>query len=204
VIPLVGILYGAATVWIVRRFADGRAILAAIKRIQAHLLEFWLYVDEPRTIWKSWKRLLAANVRLFGLLVIPFLILAIPSVPLYFLLDAHYGAPPLLVGKPAVVSISFEGPAGTVPELVAPDGIAVETPPVIVASLHEVSWRIRPLRALSGELHWSSAGTRVSRGITAAERYPLAHWSVWFLGFSLAGAILGRYFFKPAAIRGRS
>ena len=54
-LALAGMLYGAATIWIFRRVANGPAIQAAVNRIQAHLLEFWLFVDEPRAIWKSWK-----------------------------------------------------------------------------------------------------------------------------------------------------
>ena len=57
--------------WIFRRAANGPAIRAAMNRIQAHLLEFWLFVDEPRAIWKSWKGLLAANARLLGRLLVP-------------------------------------------------------------------------------------------------------------------------------------
>src|SRR5205823_1674724 len=136
-LALAGMLCGAAMLWIVRRTSNGTAIRAVVNRIQAHLLEFWLYVDEPRAIWKSWKGLLASNVRLLGLLVVPFLILSIPSLPLFFLLDAIYGTTPLPVGKPAVVTLAFDG------HLTAPEGISVETPPVRVSS-REVSWRIRP------------------------------------------------------------
>jgi hypothetical protein len=203
-LAIAGALYGYAMFWIFRRTARGPAILTAVKRIQAHLLEFWLFVDEPRTIWKSWRRLLASNARLLGLLFIPFLILSIPSVPLFFLLDALYGTRPLPIGKPAVVTIPFDGPRNAVPDLVAPHGIAVETPPVLVPSLHEVSWRIRPQRALSGELQWGAGRTKLSRSVSAGEIHPDVHWSIWFLAFSLAGAVLGRYFIRAAAIRSRS
>jgi len=199
-IPLAGVLYGAATVWVFGRVANGRAIRATANRIQAHLLEFWLYVDEPRAIWKSWKGLLAADVRLLGLLLVPFLILAIPSVPLFLFLDAAFGTPHLPVGKPAVVTFHFEGSAGTIPDLVAPEGISIETPPVRVASMREVSWRIRPLHAMSGDLRW---GDRRSKRITAGDGSPY-HWSVLFLAFSLPGAILARYFARAAAMRSRS
>jgi hypothetical protein len=198
-IPLAGLLYGAATAWVIGRFANGPAIRAAANRIQAHLLEFWLYADEPRAIWKSWQGLLAANVRLLGLLFVPILILSIPSAPLFILLDATYGTSPLAVGKAAVVTFAWDGSVRPIPDLVAPEGIAVETRPLRVASVHEVSWRIRPLRAMSGELRWG----RRSKRITAADSPPY-HWSVWFIAFSLPGTILARYFARAAAMRNRS
>lgn len=203
-LAIAGALYGFAMFWIWRRTARGPVILRTVKRVQAHLLEFWLYVDEPRAIWKSWKGLLAANARLLSLLFIPFLILSTVSAPVFFLLDSFYGDPPLEVGKPAVISIPFDGAAQSVPELVAPAGISIETPPVLVRSLHQVSWRIRPWKPLSGRLQWVSGDTKLSRRITAGERHPDVHWSAWFLAFSLMGAVLGRYFIRAAAIRSRS
>jgi hypothetical protein len=143
--------------------------------------------------------LLAANVRLLSLLLVPFLILAIPSVALFLFLDARYGNPPLPVGKPAVVTFATDGSAGPIPDLIAPEGISVETPPVQVANIHEVSWRIRPLRAMSAELKWDKASKRV----TATDNRPY-HWSVWFVAFSLPGAILAHYLAKALAMRSRS
>jgi hypothetical protein len=198
-IPLAGLLYGAATVWVFGRFANAPAMRAAANRIQAHLLEFWLYVDEPRAIWQSWKGLLAANARLLSLLLVPILILSIPSVALFIFLDQAYGTSPLPVGKPTVVTFAFDGSRSPIPQLTAPDGISVETPPVRVASLREVSWRIRPLRAMSGELSCD----RQSQKITVSDSPPY-HWSVWFLVSSVFGAILARYFARAAAMRSRS
>jgi|SRR5581483_8946260 len=104
------------------------------------------------------------------LVLVPFLILTIASAPLFLLLEKAYGAPPLVVGKPAVATMPFDASAGSVPQLIAPHGISVETPHVIVSSLHEVSWRNRPLRALSGDLHWKSDRLSLSKGIAVAER----------------------------------
>lgn len=225
------VLSGAAMLWIFRRTADVPAIRTTADRIQAHLLEFWLYVDDPGAIWKSWKGLLAANARLGRLLLLPLLILSVLTLPLFFLGDAVYGSWPLRVGKPALVTLSFTDGAA-MPALQAPDGIALETPPVRVPSERQISWRIRPLRPLSGELQWTVAGASVGKSVTAGDgwrfhsplrtrstlqwiRYPAetllpaspiqwieiayppatfsflgheAHWSVWFVAFSLLGA----------------
>ncbi len=159
-------LTGALLPWAFRRMADGEALRAAANRIQAHLLEFWLFVDEPALVWKSWKGLLWANARFLRLLLVPLVILSVPATPLYFFLDAVYGSSPLRVGEPAVVTLKVSQSLDR-PELKAPDGISIESPAVYVTAEREVSWRIRPLRPLSGTFVWTLAGSKVEKSVTA-------------------------------------
>jgi len=233
----VSVLAGALVMWVFRRAADGEAVRATVNRIQAHLMEFWLFVDEPWLVWKSWKGLLVANARLAGLLLVPLVILSVPMAPLFFCLDGFYGSAPLLVGQPAVVTVGINQPLDGLsapPVLKAPEGMSVESPPVRVFSQGQVSWRIRPQRPLSGKLEVAVAGTTVEKSVEAGQglrylskkrtrslvelvRYPTearleagpvdwievsyppasvrflgleAHWSVWFMAFSLLGAVL--------------
>src|SRR5262245_9850834 len=95
----VGVLLGALMIWVFRRTADRQSIRETVDRIHAHLLEFWLFVDEPSMIWKSWRGLLTANARLHRLLLVPLLIFTILLAPVYPCLDAFYGSSPLPVGK---------------------------------------------------------------------------------------------------------
>ncbi|MDP3000668.1 MAG: hypothetical protein Q8N47_24505 [Bryobacterales bacterium] len=162
----VSVLIGALLMWAFRRMADREALRAAANRIQAHLLEFWLFVDEPALVWKSWGGLLWANARFLRLLLVPLVVLSIPATPLFFFLDAVYGSSPLRVGEPAVVTLKFSQPPDRL-ELKAPDGISVESPPVYVTGEREVSWRIRPLRPLSGTLVWTLAGSKVEKSVAA-------------------------------------
>jgi hypothetical protein len=171
-LAVTGIASGAAMTWLFRRVADGPAIRAAMDRIQAHLLEFWLFADEPRAIWKSWQGLLAANARLLGRLLAPCLVLSIPAVPLFFFLDAVYGTAPLPVGKPALVTVEFEQAIPDTVELRASDGFAIETDAVRIPAERQVSWRIRPLRPTTGELECIVPGTRLSKSVTAGEGFP--------------------------------
>ena len=120
----VSVLLGALMMWIFRRTTDRHALRQTIKRIQAYLLEFWLFVDEPSLVWKSWKGLLVANARFYRLLLIPLLILTIPMAPVYFCLDALYGSSPLPIGKAALVTLGMNRPLellDPVPQLNAPD-----------------------------------------------------------------------------------
>jgi hypothetical protein len=241
-----GALAGAAGMWAFLRIADTAALGAAANRIQAHLLEAWLFVDEPSLIWKTWRGLLAANARFLGLLLLPLAVLSVPMTPLLFLLDSQYGYEPLAVGKPALVTIGVNQPlAGLphVPELAAPEGIAVESPALRVWSEREVSWRVRPERAVSGTLRCTVGGATVEKSVAAGAgpaylsrkrtarlleivRYPTeaplragpvewievgypatevgppgweTHWSAWFFGFSLIGAVALPRGWRPEA-----
>lgn len=230
----ISVLAGAATAWVFRLFSRGRGLRQAANRIQAHLLEFWLFVDEPALVWKSWRGLLAANARLLRVVLVPLVILSVPMVPLFYCMDSSYGHSPLAVGSPALVTIAVNQPLDRLsPVLTAPDGLAIESPPVRVFSSRQVSWRIRPLHAMSGTLRCALGGSTVeksvyagpgfrrlsrrrSRSILDLVRYPAeapltagpvewievcypsaavrlcgveAHWSVWFIAFSLLGAV---------------
>lgn len=236
ILALVSILLGALAMWVFRRIARPKEIRCAVNRIQAHLLEFWLFQDEPSMIWRSWKGLVVWNARFLGLVLLPMVVLAVPMTPFYFFLDAMYGSSPLPIDQPALVTVSFNRMgAETAPAVMeAPDGILIDAPPVRVYSERQMSWRIRPVRAVTGELQWLTDNGRITKNITAGYgshlisrrrtgslleliRYPAeapltagpiewievsypaaevtllsseAHWSTWFLFFSLMGALL--------------
>ena len=108
-VPL-SLLAGGVLMWAFRRMADVAGIGRAAARIQAHLLEFWLFVDEPSLVWKSWRGLLGANARFLRLLLVPLVVLSIPMVPAWFVLDALYGNAPLVVNQPALVTAGVGAP----------------------------------------------------------------------------------------------
>ena len=168
----VSMLLGAALMWVFRRMTDGQAVRNAVNRIQAYLLEFWLFVDEPALIWKSWRGLIAAMLRLYRALAAPLIVITIPMVFVCFFLDATYGSAALAVGKPALVTIAMDrlpGEVSALPRLLAPGGIAIESPPVRVWSLRQVSWRIRPLRAVSEEMQCFDGAKVVTKSVSAGE-----------------------------------
>jgi hypothetical protein len=167
----VSVALGALMMWLFRRTTDRAALRQTVRHIQAHLLEFWLFADEPWQIGKSWKGLLLANLRFYRLLLAPLVILSILTAPVFFGLDALYGSAPLPVGKPALVTMRMDRPLEAIPEMRAPDGISVESPAVRVFTEREVSWRVRPLRPVTGEFQWILDGTTVAKSVSAGEGF---------------------------------
>jgi choline-sulfatase len=195
------VLCGVASALIFRAFA-ARGVTRTIDRIMAHLMELRLFIDEPAVVMKAQRDLVRENIRLMGQIAVPCLVAAL----LYGVVIAEFGGTwgrgPLRAGEPAVVTERSTGSGD--PQIEARPEIVVETPGIRVPAAHEVSWRIRPLRAFSGDL---SARTPDGRRISLAIPFPRAKifgvdWLIWFFGISLvvAPVALRIVKWKPAAI----
>ncbi len=193
----IGLFAGAAAIWLFRRLTGRAALRAAVNRIQAHLLEFWLFADEPATVWKSWRGLLAANARLLRLLLVPLAAISVPMVPLFFWLDTTYGRAPLPAGRPIVVTAGFRAPLDAPPALTPPAGIAIDGPPVRVPTRREVSWRLIPHRPVSANLRFVFSEQPQWVEVTYPPALSSFPWLAWFVAFSLLGACLANRGLAP-------
>jgi hypothetical protein len=159
---------GFAIAWIFRRTTDRAAVQAARKRVYAHLLEFRLFADDPRLIFRAQLALIAENARLFRLLLPPLLISAVPLAWIVLQLAAVYGTRPLPVGQAAVVTAQMERDSPV--SLDGPPAITVETPPVRDPTDQQISWRIRPTQAVRGMLRLTLSGNTIEKNVSAGDR----------------------------------
>jgi hypothetical protein len=168
---------GVISTLVVHWTSDRAAVRRATNLILAHILEFRLFLDEPAVILQAQWSLVKANVQLLRLMLLPALILAIPSFLVVSHLNSLYGRAPLMVGQAVVVSA--QEPA----KLNMPAGISIETP--AVHSRGQIAWRVRASAAVPVE-----SLTRSNTGIAIpfpAGRVLGLHWLVWFLaGFAIA------------------
>ena len=154
-LALVSFLTGIGMLWVFKRTSNQKAIAETKRRLQAHLLELRLYGDDLSVVWQAQKNLVTGNLRYVGLMLRPMLILAVPLVLLLIHLDAFYGRAPLPVGEAGIVTMQVNGRLGSnvpAPALHAPDGITIETPAVRAIESGQMSWRIRALKPVTGEL----------------------------------------------------
>ena len=167
------IFCGLLTAWVFSRTVNVQALRVTLRQIHAHFLEFRLFFDEPRLIWRAQKDSLRANLRLCGALLLPALILALPMTWVFMQLDVLYGAGPLRLGEPVVVTAQMATDLqrnDSESALRSPPGIAVETPPVRIVSERQIAWRIRPLRPASGGLHVTLRGVTLTKSMAATRR----------------------------------
>lgn len=168
-LALIAVLAALGMLWTIRRFSDQEAVRVTRRRLRAHLYELRLFADEPALIWRAQWQLLRFNLRYLRLMLRPALVLAPPMALLLIHLDAFYGRSPLAVGKAAVVTLKLKQ-WRSAPALEPPAGIAVETPAVRLASEREMSWRLRPLREVSGRLRFVFPDAAFEKQIEAGER----------------------------------
>jgi hypothetical protein len=162
----ISVLAGIGMLLVFRHASDQAAVRRAKSLAQAHLLEFRLFLDEPRLILRAQRDLIVANLRFMKLMFRPALWLAIPTALLLAILEGWYGHAPLPVGEPAIVTAQLKDAAASL-SLKTPGEIAVETPPVRVLAERQVSWRIKPLKASSTGLEFARDDREFHKSISA-------------------------------------
>jgi hypothetical protein len=166
-VPL-SVLVGVGMLWVFRRTSNQEAIRKVKARLLAHLYEMRLFVDEPLLVWQAQRGLIAANVRYIGLMLVPVLVLSAPLILILAQLECFYGYAPLAPGQTAIVTVQMKGTGvGLTPALRGPEGIVVETPPVHVDDGRQISWRIRALRPLAGNLQLVFPDETVEKSVRA-------------------------------------
>jgi len=161
------ILTGVAVLIVFRHASDQAAIRRSKSLVFAHLLEFRLFMDEPRLILRAQRDLIVANGRLLKHLMRPVVILLVPMALVLAEMDAFYSRAPLPLRQPAIVTLQVKDTVMPAPSLTVPAGITVETPAVRVLNERQISWRIRPTEASSGVLRFGSAGKVLTKTISA-------------------------------------
>jgi hypothetical protein len=180
------------------RLASRPAAIRRVKRsVQAHLLELRLFGDEPALIWKAQIGLLAANARYLAAMLLPIAVAAAPFTLAFPYLQRAYGEIPAPVGSETVVTAKLRRgiEADSMPRLIAPVGMRVESAAVRIPAAHEVVWRVRIVGPVADapRLDGEGAVERVEMPGRAA-RYPLGPvalpWEAWFAMVSITAALL--------------
>lgn len=161
---------GWVSLWTFRRCSDRAKLRAAANRMLAHLLELRLFSAEPLLVMRAQWDLLAANAELLRRTIGPSLILFVPFAVLLIGMNALFGRGPLQPGRAALVTVqynrlSMDGLPGA--RLETPAGIQIETPPVRVPRLSQISWRVRPTRMIEGDLQIRCAKRIITKSISS-------------------------------------
>ncbi|HEY7390903.1 MAG TPA: hypothetical protein VH640_20470 [Bryobacteraceae bacterium] len=167
-LTMLSMLAGVGMLWVFRKTSDQAAIRAVKRKVHAYLLEMRVYADDPGATWRAQNSLIKANLRYIGLALRPALLMVVPVGVLLIHMEGFYGRAPLEPGRSVVVTAVLGGGAdGPAPQLVPPRGFQVSALPVRIPEQGEVSWRIVPERAASGELHFQIGGQRFTKKIEA-------------------------------------
>ena len=175
----ISLVTGVLALAVFRVCSNQRGIRAVKDQIMAHLLEVLLYRDELRVVMRAQARLFVDNLKYLAHALVPLACMIVPVGLLLVQTDLRYGRRPLRPGEQAVVTVKLK--AGSLSPtqatlvapaqatLVAPPGIEVETPPVRIPSLEEVSWRVKAVSAGDHELHFSVAGSEFTKRVVVGD-----------------------------------
>jgi uncharacterized membrane protein (DUF106 family) len=169
-LAILSVLVGIGMLWVYGKTSNQGKIRSVKRQLHALLLEMRVYADEPRITLRTQRSLLAANLRYMGLALRPALWMAIPIALLLVHLEAFYGRAPLPAGAETIVTAAIRGAGGAPPELLPPPGVEISAPPVRILDRGEVSWRVRPLGDLSGQLRFRVGGHIIAKTIEAGGR----------------------------------
>jgi hypothetical protein len=170
-VAIVGAVMGVMGVLVIRYTTNAAALREVWRKMQAHFLEFRLFFDEPRLVWRAQVGVLRENARLGGLLLVPALILAAPMTWLVMQLDVVYGRRPIAVGEAVVVTAQLDraiNPADRF-DLRGSAAFAVETPVVRLARENQVAWRIRAEREGRGALQLTVNDRVIGKSVAGGE-----------------------------------
>lgn len=127
----------------------------ARQHLLAHLLEMRLFGEDPVLVLRAQWELLKANGRYLFWMLVPIACAAVVLTPLFAQMDRYYAHQPLPLGEEALVTVQLQDPPdphAPPPQLVAPQGVQVETPAVRVAADSQVVWRVKADAPVSGTL----------------------------------------------------
>ncbi len=179
---LSGAAYGLATAWLFRRFTKREPLSTAANRIIAHILEFNLFIDEPRLIFRAQRDLLRANFAMLRVVALPMLVAGALLAVAWKPLAAHLGHAPLQAGDVTIARVAST--AATL-DLVAPFGVAIETPALRVQAEAATMWRIRALSPVNGDFRTVPKPLPVQIDYPAAKYFGVS----WLWTFCLASLV---------------
>jgi hypothetical protein len=144
---------------------------ATKRRLSAAIFELRLFNDRLRATFRALFDMLFWTAGYLGVWALPILVLGIVMLPLFAHLHAHYGYAGFEPGERTVLTAHLETEGGAKPraELVAPEGVTVETPALWIASRGELLWRLRAEAPGEHELQLTVDGQRMTKSLTVAD-----------------------------------
>jgi hypothetical protein len=130
-----------------------------------------LWRDDIAVVLRLQGRILRDTLTYMKYSLVPLLVLIVPVILIMIHMNHYYGAAPLAPGRAAVVKVRLATPESLEGELAltAPEGVAVETPPVRIGSLAEADWRVRGVEPGRYQLAITAGGRTVEKELVVSE-----------------------------------
>jgi hypothetical protein len=170
---VVSLVAGVLMLWLFGKTSNQAKIKSVRDYIRGNMMAIRLYGDDLGLLFRLQGRILRSTAVYMGLALVPMLVMLVPVLLILTQLNLRFHAQPLAPGDTAVVKVTLrEGSAASAPvELEAPRGVAIETPPVRIATLREHVWRVRAVDAGRHRLVVRAGSERVEKEVVVGQRW---------------------------------
>jgi hypothetical protein len=148
--------------------SNQEALKAVSNRTRADLLAMKLFKDELSVTFSCQWDLAKVLVKRLWLSLRPIVIMMVPFVLALAQLGSRFEHRPLRAGENAVVTLELTEDSWAKnknAQLLVPEGVQIETPPLRVATEHTIQWRVQATQPGQHELAWEIDGRRVTKSL---------------------------------------
>jgi len=142
---VVSFLTGLLMLRIFGTVSNQQAIGLIKDRIKGNLIALRLFRDDPGLILRIQARIMRDTLVYIRYSLWPLFIMIGPVLIVMIQLNHHLGTQPLKPREQTVFKVHVKNPRVLEApiDLIVPEGLTAETPPVRIAGLNEIAWRIR-------------------------------------------------------------
>ncbi len=167
----VSLLTGVLMLIAFRYTSNQDAIRRTKETIKAHILEIKLFKHDPRIVMGAQRRILRYSLGHLRYTLVPFLVMLPLLVLILVQLHLRFSYSPLRPGESAVITVKFAEQVpwqGAAVDLLAPEGVEIETPALRVEEEREISWRIKAHQFGEFDLTFRLPEREVQKRLTVA------------------------------------
>ena len=144
-IAVISLLTAFFALWVYKAVSNQAAITRLKKRIQGHFLGIYLFRDDLSQILASEWKVFSNVLRYMGHAFLPLAVMIIPIVLICLQLQCRYGYSNPKPGDSILVSVCLSSPVDVSNadiKIETSDGLVIETPPLRIAGLNEIEWKL--------------------------------------------------------------
>lgn len=168
----ISVVVGIMMLFIFKHTSNQAGIKQLKNELKAHLLEFRLYKDDVALSLEAMKDLFQTNFGYIKFALKPMLILMVPTILILIQLATWYEFRPLQVGEKSILSIKVKNAAVLDRvEIQTPEGLQIETPPIRIAPLSEIDWRLKATRVGDWQIRLIVDGKEYSKTVRVGSRF---------------------------------
>lgn len=170
---VMSVVTGVVLLFVFKYTTNQKQMKIVKDRIKMHFIELRLYQDDMGVVWKTQGRILKQNLQYVRLVIIAAIVIIIPVVFVMIDMDYRFGHRPLGPGEAAIVKVKLAGRGGLPDvDLIAPEGVVVETPRLRIPVEREVDWRVHGTQPGQFDLSVLVDGQQLTKRLTVGKVFP--------------------------------